>query len=75
MLCRITVDGREVFVQNDLRSDADPLPVDVALAGAKQLTLEVDFGQADDIGDRVIWAEPRCFERPRNNRPKVRTPT
>ncbi|MBI3839433.1 MAG: NPCBM/NEW2 domain-containing protein [Planctomycetia bacterium] len=61
VLCRVTVDGRELFVQKDFRSDQDPLNVEVPLHGAKQMTLEVDFGEAEDIGDRVIWAEPRLF--------------
>jgi hypothetical protein len=61
VLCRVTVDGREAFVNNDVRADQDPLPVEVALSGAKQMTLEVDFGQGEDVGDRVLWAEPRLF--------------
>ena len=60
-VCRVLVDGRELFAQKDFRADADPIALDVPLAGAKQLTLEVDFGEAEDIGDRVIWAEPRLF--------------
>jgi hypothetical protein len=61
VLCRVTVDGRELFVQKDLRSDQAPMSIEIPLHGAKQLALEVDFGEAEDIGDRVIWAEPRLF--------------
>jgi hypothetical protein len=60
-LCRVAVDGREVFVQKDLHSDQDPQTVEVSVQGGKQLTLEVDFGEAEDVGDRIIWAEPRLF--------------
>ncbi len=60
-LCRVAVDGREVFLQKDLRSDQDPQSVEVSVQGGKQLTLEVDFGEAEDVGDRIIWAEPRLF--------------
>jgi hypothetical protein len=60
-LCRVAVDGREVFVQKDLRADQDPQSVEVSVQGGKQLTLEVDFGEAEDVGDRIIWAEPRLF--------------
>ena len=59
--CRVTADGRELFAQNDLRAEGDPVPVEVKVDGAKQLTLEVDFGEHEDIGDRVLWAEPRLF--------------
>jgi hypothetical protein len=61
VLCRVMVDGREVFSQPDVRADADPQTVDVSTAGGKQLTLEVDFGQGEDVGDRVLWTEPRLF--------------
>jgi hypothetical protein len=61
VLCRVTVDGRELFLQKDLRVGQEPMSVEVPLRGAKQLALEVDFGEAEDIGDRVIWAEPRLF--------------
>jgi hypothetical protein len=33
----------------------------VPLAGAKQLALEVDFGPDQDVGDRILWVEPRLF--------------
>jgi len=61
--CRVLVDGRQQFAEKDLRSDQDPRDVEVDVAGGKQLTLEVDFGEAEDVGDRVIWAEPRLFRR------------
>jgi hypothetical protein len=59
--CRILADGRELFSSQDLRATQDALPIDVAVDGAQQLTLEVDFGADADIGDRVLWAEPRLF--------------
>ncbi len=59
--CRVLVDGREVFAKADFRSDQDPLDVDIDLQGAGQLSLEVDFGSGEDVGDRIIWAEPRLF--------------
>lgn len=59
--CRVLVDGREVFARPDFRSTEDAQAIDVPLAGAKQLVLEVDFGQDEDTGDRILWAEPRLF--------------
>jgi hypothetical protein len=59
--CRVLVDGREQFLQKDLRADQDPLAVEVSTAGGKQMSLEVDFGEDQDVGDRVLWAEPRLF--------------
>jgi hypothetical protein len=60
-LCRVVVDGREVFLQDDLRSDQDPQAIEIPLSSAKQMSLEVGFGKDADIGDRIIWAEPRLF--------------
>jgi len=60
-LCRVSVDGRELFLQPDFRSDQDPQEIELSVAGAKQLSLEVGFGEEQDVGDRIIWAEPRLF--------------
>jgi hypothetical protein len=60
-LCRVSVDGRELFVQKDFRSDQDPQEIELSVAGAKQIALEVGFGENQDVGDRIIWAEPRLF--------------
>jgi hypothetical protein len=59
--CRVMVDGREALTRKDFRAVDDPVVVEVSLDGAKQLSLEVDFGQAEDTGDRILWAEPRLF--------------
>jgi len=59
--CRVLGDGRELFSQPDLRATQDPMPIEVTLDGVKQLTLEVDFGSDADIGDRVLWVDPRLF--------------
>ncbi len=58
---RVLGDGRELFVSPDLRGTAEPLPLDVPIEGVKELTLVIDFGEEEDSGDRVIWAEPRVF--------------
>lgn len=59
--CRILGDGKELFASADLRASEDPVPVEISLEGVQQLRLEVDFGANADIGDRVLWAEPRLF--------------
>lgn len=59
--CRILVDGREVFADKDFRATSDPQEIDISVAGARQMTLEVDFGEEQDVGDRIVWAEPRLF--------------
>ena len=59
--CRVLVDGREALANKNLRSTDDAVEVEVSVRGAKQLALEVDFGEGEDVGDRIIWAEPRLF--------------
>ncbi len=61
MACRVLVDDRELLANPDLRSDAEPVTLKLDVSGAKQLTLEIDFGQGQDVGDRVLWAGARVF--------------
>jgi hypothetical protein len=58
---RVLMDGREAFSQKDFRADQEPLAVEVSTSGAKQMTLEVDFGEEQDVGDRILWADSRLF--------------
>jgi hypothetical protein len=64
VLCRVSADDKELFVKPDFRASEKPLPVEVAVKGAKQLRLEVDFGEDEDVGDRVIWANARLYREP-----------
>lgn len=59
--CRVFADGAELFTKIDFRAGAKSAPVEVAVKGAKQLRLEVDFGEDEDVGDRVIWANARLY--------------
>ncbi len=55
---------KELYANPDLRADAPPVALDLPVAGARQLRLVVDFGQGQDTGDRVIWANARLYRRP-----------
>jgi hypothetical protein len=59
--CRVTVDDQELFSKIDLRAGEKPLPIEVSVKGGKVLKLEVDFGEDEDTGDRVIWANARFY--------------
>ncbi|WP_435010743.1 NPCBM/NEW2 domain-containing protein [Tundrisphaera lichenicola] len=61
--CRVFADGKEIYANPDLRADAPPVPLKLPLAGAQQLRLLVDFGQGQDTGDRVIWANARLYRK------------
>jgi NPCBM/NEW2 domain len=57
--CRVLADDRELFANGALRYDAEPISLKLDLAGAKQLILEVDFGESQNIGDRIVWGAAR----------------
>jgi hypothetical protein len=61
VICRVLGDGRELFAEPDLTAKGEPVSIDVSLTGVKQLALEVDYGEAEDTGDRVVWADARLF--------------
>lgn len=61
VVLRVVGDDTELFVEPDLAATAEPVSIDVPLSGIKQLSLEVDYGEAEDTGDRVIWADARLF--------------
>jgi hypothetical protein len=67
---RVLGDGRELFVEPDLRGTAEPLALDVPIEGVKELSLVIEFGQEEDTGDRIIWAEPRVFRAGKQNAEK-----
>jgi len=67
--CRVFADGKELYANPDLRADAPPVRLALAVAGAEQLRLVVDFGPDEDTGDRAIWAEARLYRRPPPTQP------
>lgn len=56
--CAVEVDGKRLFDIPSLSrtSGSIQLPV-IELAGAKRLTLIVDFGNLGDVQDRVNWCD------------------
>jgi hypothetical protein len=58
---RILIDGKECDpgLKRDLTHRHGILPVRLDVAGARELTLIVDFGQGGDVGDHVNWADAR----------------
>lgn len=63
VVCRVLADGNELFAKPDMLASEDPQSLELSVVGAKQLSLEIDFGADQDVGDRVIWAEPRLFRK------------
>lgn len=55
---RIRVDDRVVHEQADVTAGKAWPVVEVPVKGAKRLTLEVDYGAANDTQDRFAWVNP-----------------
>lgn len=45
----------------DARGDQPATDVDLNVSGVSRLTLEVDFGDEQDVGDRFVWADARLL--------------
>lgn len=59
--CKVSVDDQAAFSKIDLKAGEKPVPVEVSVKNARQLRLEVDFGEEEDVGDRAIWANARLY--------------
>ncbi len=60
---RVLGDGKPLFEHKHLTAADQPLTIDLDVSGVHQLTLETGFGDGQDVGDRVIWAEPRLIRK------------
>jgi hypothetical protein len=61
VLARVLGDGKPLYENPDARGDQPAIDIDVPLTAVRSLTLEIDFGQDQDVGDRVVWANPRLI--------------
>lgn len=59
---RILADGKELYSRKSVRAGEAMTAVSVPLDGARQLTLEVDFGENFDVQDRFVWIEPALLK-------------
>jgi hypothetical protein len=58
---RVLADGKVVYEDQNARGDQKPVDISVSVSGTNKLALEVDFGQGQDVGDRVVWANARLI--------------
>ena len=61
VLAKVLGDGKVLFQNLDVRGDQPGIDIDLPLTGVKTLTLLIDFGNDQDVGDRVVWASPRLI--------------
>lgn len=58
---RVLGDGKPLYENPDLRGDQKPVDLGVNLTGVRRLTLEVDYGHGQDVGDQVGWADVKLL--------------
>jgi len=57
----ISADGKTLFSRKVSKSDP-PIPLDLNLAGARELTVFVDYGGDDDTGDHLALGDARLIK-------------
>ena len=63
MTVRIKVDEKVVHEKQNVRGGTLSPVITVDLAGAKALSLEVDYGSGTDVQDRLVWLEPALLKK------------
>lgn len=58
---RVRADGKVVFDSGAVTPGAAPRSLTLPVTGVQALTLEVDFGEALDLGDVCVFAAPRLL--------------
>ncbi len=61
-IVRVLADGETLFEKLDARGDEKAFDVNVPITGCHKLTLEVDYGKDQDVGDRLVWANARVLK-------------
>ena len=55
----VLADGDRELFRGELKVDTPPTPIEIKLDDVRRLTIIVDFGDENDIGDHVILGEAR----------------
>lgn len=55
----VKADGDRELFRTELQVDVPPVPIEIKLDKVRRLTIIVDFGDENDIGDHVILGEAR----------------
>jgi hypothetical protein len=63
MTVRIKLGDKVVHEKQNVRGGTLSPVITVDLAGAKSLTLEVDYGSGTDVQDRLVWLEPALLKK------------
>ena len=51
-------DGKTLYDKQGFTIETKQAPLNLNVTGCNMLTLIVDFGKGQDVGDRFIWGNP-----------------
>lgn len=57
----VSADGKTLFENQAFTSQTQQGPLNLDVSGCQQLTLTVDFGQQQNVGDRFVWGTPQLI--------------
>ena len=57
----ITADGKTLFENQEFTSQTQQELLNLDVSGCRTLTLTVDFGKNQDVGDRFVWGAPQLI--------------
>lgn len=57
----IIADGKTLFENQEFTSQTQQEPLNLDVSGCKTLTLTVDFGKNQNVGDRFVWGAPQLI--------------
>lgn len=60
---RIEGDGKVLWSQADMRGSDKPIDVSLNITGVRHLTLIADFGEEQDVGDRIVWGDAHVIRK------------
>ena len=55
-------DGKVLWEKSDAKGIDAPATINASIADVSRLTIEVDFGAGEDVGDRVSWADAALIQ-------------
>lgn len=58
---RIVADGKTLYEKQEFTITTQQKPLSLDISGCQTLTLIVDFGKGQDVGDRFVWGDPRLI--------------
>ncbi|QDU11219.1 NPCBM/NEW2 domain-containing protein [Gimesia aquarii] len=57
----ITADGKTIYEKKEFTITTKQEPLSLDITGCETLTLTVDFGKGQNVGDRFVWGDPKLI--------------